>query len=243
MASQGSSTAGLALAGLLVGIGLAAAGWFASQTVLTARIGANTATVKGLSERRVDSDRAVWRIGYFQTGESEDEIPALARRLRETEARIVALLKEEGFTDAEVSVEAMDRQEDIFRNREGIVTSSEYTVRGGVTVETDRVATIAPARFAIADLILDGLDVESGTPTYTFGGLNAIKPDMVREATNNARIAAEEFAKNAGVDVGAIKVARQGGFSIRDAGSEFEETGEIEKDVRVVTTIEFYLTE
>ena len=66
---------------------------------------------------------------------------------------------------------------------------------------------------------------------------------MLREATKNARIAANEFAENAGVKVGGIRSARQGGFIIRDVGENYGDTKKIEKDVRVVTTITFYLTE
>jgi hypothetical protein len=66
---------------------------------------------------------------------------------------------------------------------------------------------------------------------------------MLREATKNARIAANEFAENAGVEVGSIRSARQGNFYIRDAGEEYGDTAKIEKEVRVVTTIDFYLTE
>jgi hypothetical protein len=66
---------------------------------------------------------------------------------------------------------------------------------------------------------------------------------MLREATKNARIAANEFAENAGVRVGSIRSAYQGSFYIRDAGEEYGDTRKIDKDVRVVTTITFYLTE
>ncbi len=66
---------------------------------------------------------------------------------------------------------------------------------------------------------------------------------MVKEATTNARIAANEFAENAGVEVGGIKSAQQGGFLIRDVGEEYGDTKSIEKEVRVVTTITFYLTD
>ena len=66
---------------------------------------------------------------------------------------------------------------------------------------------------------------------------------MLREATQNARIAATEFAENAGASVGRIRNARQGGFIVRDAGEEYGDTQKIDKDVRIVTTITFYLTD
>ena len=66
---------------------------------------------------------------------------------------------------------------------------------------------------------------------------------MLKEATQNAKVAANEFAESAGAKVGRIRSARQGGFIIRDAGEEYGDTQKIEKDVRVVTTISFYLTD
>ena len=86
------------------------------------------------------------------------------------------------------------------------------------------------------------MDVRNNSPAYYFTGLNDIKPEMLQEATTNARIAANEFAANAGVQVGGIRNARQGGFIIRDVGENYGDTAKIEKDVRVVTTITFYLT-
>lgn len=85
--------------------------------------------------------------------------------------------------------------------------------------------------------------MQNNPPAYHFTKLNDIKPAMLKEATTNARIAANEFATNAGVQVGGIVNARQGGFVIRDVGESYGDTAKIEKDVRVVTNITFYLTE
>ena len=55
----------------------------------------------------------------------------------------------------------------------------------------------------------------SGTNiSYTFTGLNALKPEMIAEATKNARRSAEQFAHDSGTDVGRIKTASQGYFSV-----------------------------
>ena len=70
-----------------------------------------------------------------------------------------------------------------------------------------------------------------------------VQADMLREATKNARIAANEFAANAQVEVGGIRTARQGSFYVQDAGNRSNDSYEIEKDVRVVTTITFFLTD
>jgi hypothetical protein len=60
---------------------------------------------------------------------------------------------------------------------------------------------------------------------------------MIAEATKDARRAAEQFAKDSGSEVGAIRTAQQGLFSIADRDQFSPEI----KTVRVVTTVEYYL--
>ena len=80
--------------------------------------------------------------------------------------------------------------------------------------------------------------------SYTFTKLDEIKPEMVAEATKDARKSAEQFAEDSGTDVGGIKSATQGYFSIDsrdgDAGG-YGVTDTPYKKVRVVTTVNFYL--
>jgi hypothetical protein len=97
-------------------------------------------------------------------------------------------------------------------------------------------------RAKLNELVARGLDVQNHPPAYYFTKLNEIKPAMLQEATQNARIAANEFAENAGVEVGGIRSARQGEIIIRDVGESYGDTAKLEKDVRVVTAITFYLT-
>ena len=73
--------------------------------------------------------------------------------------------------------------------------------------------------------------------SYEFTGLNEVKPEMIEEATRNARAAAEKFAKDSDSRLGKIRNASQGQFSIanRDENTPYIKT------VRVVTTINYYL--
>jgi len=102
---------------------------------------------------------------------------------------------------------------------------------------------VSEVRSKLDKLIAQGLNIKNNAPSYHFTKLNEIKPAMVKEATTNARIAANEFAANAGVKVGGIRNAQQGGFIIKDVGEEYGDTKSIEKEVRLVTTIAFYLTD
>jgi len=74
---------------------------------------------------------------------------------------------------------------------------------------------------------------------YIFSGLNEIKPGMVEEATRKAREVAEKFAQDSNSELGKIKRARQGQFSITDRDSNNPHI----KKVRVVNTVEYYLSD
>ncbi len=92
-----------------------------------------------------------------------------------------------------------------------------------------------------AELLKQGIAITGGdyryNVVYEFTGLNKVKPQMIEEATKNARVAAEKFAKDSESRLGKIKNASQGQFSIsdRDANTPYV------KNIRVVTTVDYYL--
>lgn len=229
--------------GLFLAAGLALCGYFVGQTMYNAKVALNTAEAKGLAERRVKADRANWDISHTVTGSRKEEIPSLYNQAEMHQKTIVNLLKEHGFEDNEIDVGVLDYHYQEFRDEDKNLVDQTHKLMGTISVETQKVEKVAQVRTAVSKLIAQGIDIENRTPRYRFTKLNEIKPDMLREATKNARIAANEFAENAGVEVGSIRSARQGSFYVRDAGEEYGDTAKIEKDVRVVTTIDFYLTE
>ncbi len=130
-----------------------------------------------------------------------------------------------------------------YRDENQNLVDEAHKLTGTISVESDKVEQVSKVRSNVNKLIAKGIDIENQAPAYYFTKLNEIKPAMLSEATKNARIAANEFAKNANVKVGGIRSAVQGNFFVRDAGEQYGDTAKIEKDVRVVTTITFYLTE
>lgn len=203
----------------------------------------NTATVKGLAERMVPADLATWSIGLSGGVRSaaKPDLDKLYKRVEDQQAAVLAVLKTAGFKDDEIAWAPFSYRTEENRNSDYEYIDTSHFVTGRVMVTSSDLAKVEKAHFAMADLPRKGMSIRVGSPEYRFTGLNGLKPDMLREATKNARIAADEFARDAGVSVGGIQSARQGGFSIRDAGSAHSETQELEKMVRVVTTITFYL--
>ena len=91
-----------------------------------------------------------------------------------------------------------------------------------------------------ADLLARGVAIVNDYNyqiTYGYTGLNDIKPQMIQEATANAREAAIKFAEDSKNKVGKIKTASQGQFSITDKD---QNTPYIKK-IRVVTSVDYYL--
>lgn len=230
------------LAALLLALGIAMSGYFIGQTMYNSKVGINTAEVKGLAERRVDSDRAYWRIQYTVSGNEKSQIAMLYEQSERDQSQVVELLIESGFTESEISPGVIDYRRSEFRDEDQNLVEERFSLVGSVEVETTQVQLLATARSEMNQLISRGIDITNNAPSYYFTKLNDIKPEMLKEATTNARLAANEFAANAGVEVGGIRNARQGGFIIRDVGESYGDTNKIEKDVRVVTTITFYLT-
>lgn len=232
----------LLLASLLLALGMAASGYFIGQTMYNAKVAINTAEAKGLAERRVEADLAYWRVRYTVTGKTREDIPRLYEQSEAAQKKIVELLLENGFDESELEPGVIDYVHQEFRNEDQKLVEEKHLLIGSISVETSKVQLVSEVRSELNQLISQGLDIKNDAPTYHFTKLNEIKPNMLKEATRNARIAANEFAVNAGVEVGGIRSARQGGFVIRDVGEDYGDTKKIKKDVRVVTNITFYLT-
>jgi hypothetical protein len=228
---------------LFLAIGVAVAGYFISETLYKSKIALNTADVKGLAERRVESDRAYWSIQYTVTGDNKSDIPRLYEESESDQKKIMALLKKSGFTDDEVKPGIINYLEQEFRDENQKLVEEKHFLVGEIEVETSKVRLVSDVRAKLNTLIAQGLDIKNNAPAYHFTKLNEIKPAMLKEATKNARVAANEFATNAGVQVGGIRSARQGGFVIRDVGQNYGDTNKIEKDVRVVTNVTFFLVD
>ncbi len=233
----------LLLSALFLSIGMIVAGFFISQTLYKSKVALNVAEVKGLAERQVRADTAYWLIEYTVTGKNKEEIPALYKRSEADRMEILALLKSNGFSTKEIVPGIISYIKDEFRDENQNVVDERHLLVGTIEIQTNQVELVAKVRSQLNKLIAQGIDVRNNPPRYLFTKLNEIKPQMLKEATQNARLAAKEFAENAGVHVGGIRTARQGGFIVRDVGQDYGDTNKIIKNVRVVTTITFFLTD
>lgn len=195
-------------------------------------------TVKGLCEKEVMADKVIWPIVYKQGG---NDLSNLYNTVNEMNGTIIKFLKDAGVSDEEITTNApsiLDTRINLY----GEMKEYRYIVTAGVTVCSEKVELIVKLQTEQAKLYEKGIPVGMGEnwshpTTYSFTGLNEIKPGMIEEATINARQAAEKFAKDSNSKLGKIKNATQGQFSVSDRDSN---TPYI-KNVRVVTNVVYYL--
>jgi uncharacterized protein len=244
-----------ALLGSLLALGLIVGGWAMGAQIKATRLSDRYVTVKGLVERQVKSNLAIWPLSYKETG---DDLPSVYARTEADKKAILQFLDQQSIQSSEIELGVV-RVVDTQANEYGGPTrpAHRYIVEQQITVRTTRVDQVAEAAQKTMQLLQKGI-VLTGGPNqglaYKFTGLNSIKPDMITEATRNARAAAERFAIDSGSKVGSIRQANQGVFSIlpADQGSDGSEPGEfggayssadssLMKTVRVVTSVEYYL--
>lgn len=194
-------------------------------------------TVKGLSEREVKATLVIWPIRFSVAAE---DLGALKTAMETQRSLVAAFLKEQGIESAEITqgLPVVNDREDerIQSNRPNL---PRY--RGVVTmvVRSANVDTVKKAIQA-ADLLLEkGVTLaESGEQVnFVFNAVNDVKPDMIKEATANARAGAEKFAQDSKSQVGRIRKATQGALEIEDRDAASPE----KKVLRVVTTVDFFL--
>jgi hypothetical protein len=198
-----------------------------------------TVDVKGLCEREVKADKAIWPIVYNVMG---DDLNVVYNQVDTKKKKVLEFLKKGGIEDSEISVSA-PKISDKLANEYGGSRVYRYVGKSIITVYTSNVDKVLELMSKQAELIKEGIVINTSdnweNPTeFKFEGLNDLKPSMVEEATKNARETAEKFAKDSDSELGKIKRASQGSFSIENRDSN---TPHI-KRVRVVSSITYYLS-
>lgn len=224
----------LAGAGLLA-IGMITGGYLLGDGLKRAHAADRSVTVRGLAEKDVTADLATWTIAYSANG---FDLPTVRAEIDANTAQLRDYFTRLGFKATDLQPIGAGVNQYINNGQNQITITQRMLLR-----TTD----IARAQRAVAqqfDLVRRGVTLQEGSGMrYSFTKLNDIKPQMVADATKDARASAEQFAKDSGTSVGGIKSATQGYFSIdaRDGEGGEGGTDTPNKKVRVVTTVDFYL--
>jgi hypothetical protein len=236
--------------GLCLLVGLAAGGYFIGRGATRFKADARTVTVKGLVEREVKSDQAVWTLKVRRA--SDDLKDAHAKIGADREA-VIAFLKKQGFKDEELARQPAHTLDKLAREYgQNQNERFRYVVTASVEVRTANVDLVRSSVGATEELLKSGvvLDGEAegrpANPRYVVSKFNELRPELLAEATKNARKIAEQFASDSGARVGNIRSANQGSIQIfgtdgNDESAPYSPTSTPAKKIRVVSTFEFEL--
>ncbi len=224
--------------GLILGICIIIAafvlGLMLVMTVKTLKSYDDTVKVRGLCEKEVPADRVVWRINY---SEKDNDLANLRTRISSNNSVIEKMLLDAGFTEEEIKIGTASYDDRYSWSNNVSNISFRYQASQTVTVFTKNLDLVRKLQETLENDLVNQNILASSYADYQYLGLNDIKPSMIAESLENARVAADEFAKNSHSKIGKMRTASQGYFEIEDLD---ENTPQVKK-VRVVTTVEYYL--
>jgi uncharacterized protein len=227
--------------GISIFLGLFSAGYLLGNSAIKFKEYERSVTVKGLSEREYEADILIWPIQFT---EASNNLNDLYNSIESSTTKIRNFLAQNGINKDEITVSTPainDKSAQRYGNNDK--AEFRYTAIQTVTVYTKNIKVARKVMSSLSDLGKQGIVFTGGNyqsqPEYLFTRLNEVKPGMIEEATSNAREVANKFASDSKSTLGKIKRATQGQFSIANRDKNNPHI----KRVRVVSTIEYYLSD
>lgn len=241
---QGSDT-GRIIAAALIAIGIAVGGWFAGNAIVRGRAAERYVTVKGVAERQVQADLALWPIHFVV---ADDDLAHAQSEIAASSSKVMAFLAHHGIDASHAHLQnlsVVDTQANRYGNQKA---SKRFIISQTIMVRSTDPQRVFEASQAVSELVNAGVVLSSdgpsqGRPAYLFTKLSSVKPQMIAQAMAKARKAAAQFATNSGSHLGGIRHANQGVFVIlpRDRAPGVQQERERTKILRVVSTIQYLL--
>lgn len=231
-------------------IGLTIGGYYIGKGGVRFKSEVRTVKVKGLVEKEVKADQAIWTLLFRRAGENlRDAHTKISTDKKST----IAFLKNQGFKDSEITIQPTKILDKLARDYDSGQTNERYryVVTSSIRVTTTNVDLVTKALGATEKLLKSGVLLDAqmegiANPRYNFTKFNDLRPQLLAEATKNARSTAQQFAADSGAKVGKIRYANQGTIQIfgsngNDESAYYSPTSTPVKKIRVVSTFEFEL--
>ena len=222
------------LSSVILAIGVALAGMFVYLGIHQMASKDRAVVVKGLSTRDVQADYVVWQMNFELRG---NDISSLYSDLGKVEQTARQFFVDRGFKESEMSRGNISI-DDNWSSYYGTRPEFHYTLRTSLIISTPDIERVIANQGCQSELLKKGVILQSNdwNTDFQYNGLSELKPEMVQEATKNARQVAMKFAEDAQCHLGSIKQANQGQFSV-----ESDTYQPWIKHVRVVTTVSYFL--
>jgi uncharacterized protein len=224
------------LGSVVLAAGIVVAGFFVATAVKDFRKYDQFIEVRGLAEEVVKSDKASWNLSFSAYAATpQDAGAAWTKQLETLETLVLGM----GFEAGDIRRQPVTVLENMNPNGGLVEPAKRWRAQGGMVIETAKVDAVEKATLNTNAFLAENIVLESSYVQFYFTDLNSIKPRMLKAATDNAKEAAQTFAADSGVTVGALKTATQGLFSISAPLSEYGGENTVMKKIRVVTKVQY----
>lgn len=232
--------------GFLLALGLVISTYLVTNVARDILMAHQIIKVRGYAEIPVESDLAIWHISVkAKDSNMAYAYPVLSAHREE----VLTFLEENGVKSEEIRIIPVQVRERKKRTEKGHETSEieAFQLSQDITVKSKDVHNISRIAISIADLLGRGVHLKTEMPGYYYTGVNALKSDLLVEATKDARVRAKTLAEGSGATLGPLRAARQGRFSVQsaDASSIAEKAGDnvssIAKKVTAVVTFDYVM--
>ena len=226
--------------GIFFLLGMLVFGLLMRNAILKFKEYERSVTVKGLSEREYPADIVLWPIQFTETS---NKLETLYSSIDKSKNIIKNFLIESGIKESEITLSSPAITDKSAQNYGGDLAAFRFTSTQTVTVYSTKVDLVRTLMNKLSELGKKGIVFSGGQyqnrTEFIFSKLNSIKPEMIQEATTKAREVAQKFAEDSNSELGKIKRAYQGQFSIYSRDNNNPHI----KKIRVVSTVEYYLSD
>jgi hypothetical protein len=233
--------------GLVVLSGGFAIGASAVGDGLRARSGQEMITVTGSARKTIISDTVVWRASVTSTQPTPAEA---SRELSAWVGRVRSFLRDAGAGEDEVRVdpvttETIPQLAPDGRGDTGRVAG--YRLSRAFEVRSSRVKELTDIVQKSSALLTEGIPLTAQPPQYRYAQLAKIRPDLLAEASRDAKTRGQRLGTAAGGRLGRLQSVSAGVIQITapnatdTSGEGVYDTSTIEKDVTAVVRLTFGL--
>ena len=237
---QENSKANVFILGFFIFLGLSSLGYLLANAAVKVKEYERSVTAKGLSEREYIADIIIWPIQFTA---ANNDLSQLYKLVDASSLKIKRFLLKKGIKEKEISFSSPVLTDKSAQQYGNAKAEFRYAAMQTVTVYSEDIKRVREMMNSLSELGRSGIaftgnNYKSQTK-YIFTRLNEVKPEMIEEATKQARVVAQKFAADSQSKLGKIRKASQGQFSI----SARDQNNPHIKKVRVVSTVEYYLSD
>lgn len=175
----------------------------------------NTINVTGNAKTDFESDIVKWSASYSR---KSMDLSEASEQLKNDRNLVRDFLVKQGIKESEILFNSVNISREFNtqtdQNGNSYSTFSGYSLSQNVSVESKEINKVDNASREISALISQGIELSSNQPSYYFSGLEDLKLKLISQASQNARVRAENIAKEAGSSLGDLVKADLGIFQI-----------------------------